>query len=176
MTAALKGGEWTATRPGRTLPPGKTRYPFYRRLGGPQGRFGLAENLAPTGIRSRTVQPVAQSLYRLIYRAHTLVWSISRIILIGETKATERILPHYTLWPTKPTVNGLRNNSGLRSEILVTSRLNLEVLTGLSIKTAFFCDVTPSSLICRAQLNPDGTRWRTVEEVKGKHASGVGSQ
>ena len=33
MTAALEGGEWSAARPGRTLPPGKTRYPFYRRLG-----------------------------------------------------------------------------------------------------------------------------------------------
>ena len=39
------------------LPPGKTRYPFYMRLDGPQGRSGRAENLVPTGIRSRTVQP-----------------------------------------------------------------------------------------------------------------------
>ena len=45
MTAALEGGEWSAARPGRTLPPGKTRYPLYRRLGGPQGRSGRAENL-----------------------------------------------------------------------------------------------------------------------------------
>jgi len=58
MTAALEGGEWSAARPGRTLPPRKTRYPFYRRLGGPQGRSGRAENLVPTGIRSRTVQPL----------------------------------------------------------------------------------------------------------------------
>jgi len=58
MTAALEGGEWSAARPGRTLPPGKTRYPFYRRLGGPQGRSGRAENLVPTGIRFRTVQPI----------------------------------------------------------------------------------------------------------------------
>jgi len=57
MTAALEGGEWSAARPGRTLPPGKTRYPLYRRLGGPQGRSGRTENLVPTGIRSRTVQP-----------------------------------------------------------------------------------------------------------------------
>ena len=71
MTAALEGGEWSAARPGRTLPPGKSRYPFYRRLGGPQDRSGRSENLAPTGIRSRTVQPVAQSLYRLSYPAHT---------------------------------------------------------------------------------------------------------
>ena len=50
MTAALEGGEWSAARPGRSLPPGKTRYPLYRRLGGPQGRSGWAENLVPTGI------------------------------------------------------------------------------------------------------------------------------
>jgi hypothetical protein len=58
MTAALEGGEWSAARPGRNLPPVKTRYPFYRGLGGPQGRSGWAENVVPTGIRSRTVQPV----------------------------------------------------------------------------------------------------------------------
>ena len=58
MTAALEGGEWSAARPDRTLPPGKTRYPFYRRLCGPQDRFGRTENLVPTGIRSRTVQPL----------------------------------------------------------------------------------------------------------------------
>jgi len=28
-------GEWSAARPGCTLPPGNTRYLFYRRLGGP---------------------------------------------------------------------------------------------------------------------------------------------
>jgi len=32
MTSALEGGEGSAARPGRTLPPGKTRYPLYRRL------------------------------------------------------------------------------------------------------------------------------------------------
>ena len=58
MTAALEGDEWSAARPGRTLPPGKTRYPFYRRVGGPQGQFGRAENLVPPGIRSRTPEPV----------------------------------------------------------------------------------------------------------------------
>jgi len=58
MTAALEGGEWPAARPGRSLPPRKTRYPFYKRLGGPQGRSGQAENLASTGIGSRTVQSV----------------------------------------------------------------------------------------------------------------------
>ena len=43
------------------LPPGKeTRYPLFRRLGGHQGWSGRARKiLPPTGIRSRTVQPVA---------------------------------------------------------------------------------------------------------------------
>jgi len=58
MTAALEGGEWSAAHLCRTLTPGKTRYPLYRRLGGPQDRSGRAEILVPTGIRSRTVQPV----------------------------------------------------------------------------------------------------------------------
>ena len=58
MITALEGGEWSAARPGRTLPPGKTRYPFYRRLCGPQTRSGRAENLVPTWIRSQTIQPV----------------------------------------------------------------------------------------------------------------------
>jgi hypothetical protein len=39
MTAALEVDEWSAARPGRTLPPGKSRYPFYRGWVGP--RAGL---------------------------------------------------------------------------------------------------------------------------------------
>jgi len=58
MTAELEGGEWPAARTGRTLPPRKIRYPLYRRLSGPQGLSGRAENLVPTGIQSRTVHPV----------------------------------------------------------------------------------------------------------------------
>ena len=49
MTAALEGGEWSAARPGRTLSPGKTRYPFYRRLGGLQGRSGRGKISSPPG-------------------------------------------------------------------------------------------------------------------------------
>ena len=60
----------SAARPGRTLPPGKTRYPLYRRLGGPQGRSGQAENLVRTGIRSPDRPARSQSLYRLSYPAH----------------------------------------------------------------------------------------------------------
>ena len=69
MTTALGGGEWSAARPGCTLTLGKTRYPFYRRLCGPQGLSGWVENLIPTGIQSWTVQPVVShyNIYIYIY-------------------------------------------------------------------------------------------------------------
>ena len=47
QTSVLEGGEGSASRPGRTLPPGKTRYPLYRRLGGPQGKYGLVRKISP---------------------------------------------------------------------------------------------------------------------------------
>jgi hypothetical protein len=47
------------SRPSCTLPPGKTRYPFYRRLGGPQGHSGQVwKILPPMGFDPQTVQPV----------------------------------------------------------------------------------------------------------------------
>ena len=52
MTAALEGGEWSAARPGRTLPRGRPGTHFTG------GWSGMVENFVPTGIRSRTVQPV----------------------------------------------------------------------------------------------------------------------
>ena len=43
-----------------TLPPGKTWYPMYRRLGGPQGRSGQVRKIStPPGFDPRTVQPIA---------------------------------------------------------------------------------------------------------------------
>jgi len=60
-------GERSAARPGRTLPPGKTRYPFYRRLGGPQGRSGLAEKSRPHRDSTPERPARSQSLYLLSY-------------------------------------------------------------------------------------------------------------
>jgi hypothetical protein len=42
------------------LPPRKTRYPLYRRLGGPQGRSGRVRKISPSpGFDPGTVYPVA---------------------------------------------------------------------------------------------------------------------
>ena len=60
MTTALEGGEGSASRPVRSLPPGKTRYLLYRRLGGPQGWSGQVGKISPPpGFDTRTVQSVA---------------------------------------------------------------------------------------------------------------------
>jgi hypothetical protein len=41
------------------IPPGMTRHPFYRRLGGPQGRSGRVRKISlPPGFDPRTVQAV----------------------------------------------------------------------------------------------------------------------
>ena len=59
------GGQRHATT---ALPPGKTRYPLYRRLGGPQGRSGRVRKISPpTGIRSPDRPARSESLYRLSY-------------------------------------------------------------------------------------------------------------
>jgi hypothetical protein len=53
------------------LPPGKTRYPLYRRLGGPKGRSGRVRKISPpTRIRSPDRPARSQSLYRLSYLTH----------------------------------------------------------------------------------------------------------
>ena len=60
MTTALEGGEGSASRTGPSLPPGKTRYPLYRGVGGPQGQYGQVRKISPPpGFNPRTVQPVA---------------------------------------------------------------------------------------------------------------------
>jgi hypothetical protein len=60
MTTAREGVEGSASRPGRSLPMGKARYPLYRMMGGLQGRSGQVRKISsPPGFDPRTVQPVA---------------------------------------------------------------------------------------------------------------------
>ena len=72
ITAELEGGEWSAARPGRTLPPGKDRIPILQEAGWA---------LVPvwTGVKSRPHRDSipdrparSESLYRLSYPAHIL--------------------------------------------------------------------------------------------------------
>ena len=53
------------------LPPGKTRYPLYRRLGGPQGRSVWVRKISPPpGSDPRTVQSVASCYTDWAIAAH----------------------------------------------------------------------------------------------------------
>jgi len=64
--------------PPSALPPGKTRYPLYRRLGGPQGRSGLVRKISPPlGFDPQTVQPVAS---RHTDRAIAALIIINRVV------------------------------------------------------------------------------------------------
>ena len=59
LTSALDGVGGQRHAPA-ALTPGKTRYPLYRRLGGPQGRSGQVRKISATPVFDpRTVQPVA---------------------------------------------------------------------------------------------------------------------
>jgi hypothetical protein len=66
-------GEGSASRPGRFLPPGKTRYPLYWRLGGPQGRSRQVRKISPPlGFDPRAVQLVASRYTNyVLYLAQT---------------------------------------------------------------------------------------------------------
>ena len=56
------------------LPAGKTRYPLYRSLGGPQGRSERVRKISPPPeFDPRTVQPVAQLLSRLSYPGSLII-------------------------------------------------------------------------------------------------------
>ena len=72
LTSALDGVGGQRQAPA-ALPPEKTRYPLYRRLGGPQGRSGpVWKNLASTGVRSSDRRARSESLYRLSYPGPTV--------------------------------------------------------------------------------------------------------
>ena len=65
LTSALDrmGGQRHAPA---ALPPGKTRYPLYSGLGGPQGRSGRVQKISPpTRIRSPNRPARSEKLYRL---------------------------------------------------------------------------------------------------------------
>ena len=64
------------------LPPGKTRYPMYRSLNGPQGRSGRVRKIFSTaGFDPRTIQPVASRYTDWAIAGHCMY------INQGETRA-----------------------------------------------------------------------------------------
>jgi hypothetical protein len=57
------------------LPPGKTRFPLYRRLGGPQGQSGQVRKFSHSPeFDPRTVQPVASRVLTVQFRISVALW------------------------------------------------------------------------------------------------------
>jgi hypothetical protein len=103
-TTAVDGGERSASRPDRALPPGKgPRYPLCRRLGGTQSRWGhrgyRKSPLPPPAIEPRSPGRPArsQTLYWLSCPDHTLqpvyngIWSNSSIFPFQPVFRSSRI-------------------------------------------------------------------------------------
>jgi hypothetical protein len=92
MTVALEGVEWSAARPGHTLSPGKTRYPLYRRLGGPHGQSVRAWKISPTpGFNPRTVQPVVSRYTDWATRPKPLRYTTWIYVLVHTQSAHRKI-------------------------------------------------------------------------------------
>jgi hypothetical protein len=89
LDPATRRGERSASHPGRFQPSGKTRYPLYRRLGGPQGWSGQVRKISPpTGFDPRTVQHVASRDTDWTTRPTfpCISWNINKIKLISHIK------------------------------------------------------------------------------------------
>ena len=71
MTAALEGGEWSAARPGRTLPPGKDPAPILQEAVWAPGPVWTGGKSRPHWDSIPDCPACSQSLYRLSYPAHT---------------------------------------------------------------------------------------------------------
>ena len=64
-------GGWSTQGPGRFTPGKDTRYPLYRRPGGPQGRSGRVRKIPPLpGLDTLTFQPVASRYTDYAILAH----------------------------------------------------------------------------------------------------------
>jgi hypothetical protein len=66
------------------LPPGKLRYPLYKRVGGPRGRSGDTESLAPLGFDARNVPAATLPVVKNF--VHMNVSSNNQAILSGSNK------------------------------------------------------------------------------------------
>ena len=131
---ALKRSEGSASCPGHSLPPGKTRYPLYRRLGGPQGRSGQVRKISPpAGIRSpdRPACKVKCTLVQALRlctgctahrgsRGIALLFHDQRILEGGEGSASRpgrSLPPGTTRYPLYRRLGGLQGWSGQMRKI-----------------------------------------------------------
>ena len=80
-TSTLDDDGWPGPRPAHLTQGEGTRYPLYKRLGGPQVDWAGVENISCNGFRIPDRSARSESLYRLSYRgcpdvsSFMLIWS-----------------------------------------------------------------------------------------------------
>ena len=87
------------------LPPGKTWYPLYRRLGGPQSPSGLVQKISPPpGFDPRTVQPVVSRytdwaapviIHVLFPNTEVLQWELEIFVILLRKTVLKSFLAHH---------------------------------------------------------------------------------
>jgi hypothetical protein len=123
----MEGGKGSASHPGRFLPPGKTRYPLYRRLGGPKGRSGQVRKISPpTGIRSPDRQARSQSLYRLSYPSHC--YQYNSCIFIHRVDTCNRTSDSRTYFIRKKTKAKMSGRNNCNRKIILCSALTTTLI------------------------------------------------
>jgi hypothetical protein len=87
-----------------TLPQEKTRYPLYRRLGGPHGRSGRVRKISPPpGFDPRTVQSLASRYTDWATPAHSPPYSVVKQIFV----VSHQIRP---MWQYPLDTKGIKNH------------------------------------------------------------------
>ena len=101
------------------LRPGKTRYPLYRRLDGPQGRSGRVRKISPLpGFGPRTVQPVVSRYTDWALAAHVVCHDLLLCVVINTFTAIvdlSRFNNSYLKSPTSTLVDLTFQSRALRS-------------------------------------------------------------
>ena len=93
LTSALDGGGWLTPLPGRFTPGKEIRYPFYRRLGWPQGLSGPVRKISPApGFDLLTIQLISSRYTDWAIAAYTLLVYQSQLQSISVTVLLRRPL------------------------------------------------------------------------------------
>ena len=134
------------------LPPGKTWYPLYRRLGGPfrAGLDGCGKSRPASGIRSPDRPGRSESLYRLSYRGYIFLsanpsQSSSNLLVAYLYRKDELALPGY-LHSSRISGSSFLNSNSSNSHyntINPLSRLLFSSLLFFSLQTHNFYSPLP---------------------------------
>jgi len=132
--------EWSTPRTGRFTPGKETRYPIFRRLGGPQSQSARVRKISPlTGIRSPDRPARSESLYRLSYPGP---WKmLTKCLLRGSTESVFTSIP--------------------RNVLRIHNQVNRRRQHDLILLLAIPYTIYHMRVICRAHVAPqDASLWQ----------------